>query len=109
MMTSRRTSYTSGASMMTSDVANGSEVNARLEAAMPVSSSSSRVAATTVRSPSSIRPPGSDHCPLLGAVPRRTSTKRCARGQRQTTATAAIGACMPAGGVGLVLGLGENY
>ena len=45
-------------------------------ARMPVSSSTSRAAATSHGSSPSIRPPGIDHSPRAGSCPRRTSRMR---------------------------------
>lgn len=54
---------------------------------MPVSSRSSRAAAVASGSPVWTRPPGSDHRPLLGGLPRFTSST-CVREEAGAVASA---------------------
>src|SRR5690606_14639556 len=69
----------------------------------PVSSRSSRRAASIARSPGSIRPPGRLHSPCFGGRPRRISSTSSPR--RQTTPTQGTGAGREAGRGGDMVGM----
>src|SRR5215510_2052821 len=53
-----------------------SSINSRTRTSSPVSSRNSRRTASSIVSPISMVPPGMDHCPRSGSVPRRIRTVR---------------------------------